>query len=124
MRHSSILRVGVAYILGCIAAPVFTSTGAFAQLRPNLGTASAYPIFTGGGAKASVASETSQNGNSISNYPNPVSGRTTFSFILPVESIVNLTLADELGRAVSTLVNERFGAEGYNMPFNTAQLAA
>ncbi len=50
MSHSKALRIGLAYIVGCMAALIFASTALFAQTRPDLGTASTYAIFTGGGA--------------------------------------------------------------------------
>ena len=74
------------------------------------------------GSNASVASDAAMNGYSVSNYPNPASSQTTINFVLPVESDVTVTITDELGRAVGTIVNERFGAGTYTVPFNTSQL--
>jgi len=78
--------------------------------------------FSIGTLPASVASEASQNGYSVSNYPNPAGEQTTISFVLPVESNVTLTITDQLGREVSTIVNERFNAGSFTVPFNTSRI--
>ena len=80
--------------------------------------------FSIGSLPASVASEASQNGYSVSNYPNPATSQTTISFVLPEESDVTLTITDDLGREVGTIVKERFDAGSYNIPFNTSKLAS
>ncbi|HET6402368.1 MAG TPA: ice-binding family protein [Candidatus Kapabacteria bacterium] len=50
MKHSTTLRMGKAWLLACLAI-LLTSSGAMAQvLRPNLGTASTYAVFTGAGS--------------------------------------------------------------------------
>src|SRR5580692_12359594 len=49
MTQSTSFRIRAACVIACLAV-LFTSTGAFAQTRPDLGTASTYAVFTGGGA--------------------------------------------------------------------------
>ena len=46
------------------------------------------------------------------NYPNPFNPMTTFSYDLPEESLVIITIYDMMGRRVSTLVSKRQSA-GY-----------
>jgi hypothetical protein len=83
-------------------------------------TATSFPFSIG--SNASVFSEASQNGYSVSNYPNPAREQTTISFVLPVESDVTLTITDELGRDVGTIVKQRFNSGTYAVPFNTSML--
>jgi hypothetical protein len=49
MINYTTLRMGTAWLIACLTV-LLTSSGAIAQTRPNLGTASTYAIFTGGGA--------------------------------------------------------------------------
>jgi len=49
MKHSTTLRMGTAWLIACLVV-LFTAGTSPAQLRPDLGTASTYAIFTGGGA--------------------------------------------------------------------------
>src|ERR1035441_1411584 len=44
------LRNNTTCVIACIAVLIYTSTASFAQLRPNLGTASTYVVFTGAGS--------------------------------------------------------------------------
>ena len=59
MTHSRALRIGLAYILGCMTILIFTSTGAFAQTRPDLGTAATYAVFTSAGSITVITGDTS-----------------------------------------------------------------
>jgi len=75
------------------------------------------------GSNASVASEASSNGYSVSNYPNPANSQTTFNIVLPTGSDVAVTIADELGRPVGATGTQHFDAGRYDIPFNTSSLA-
>jgi hypothetical protein len=85
-----------------------------------MGTSIAFSI----GTSASVSSEATMNGYSVSNYPNPARGQTTINFVLPSASDVAFTVTDGLGREVNTIPTEHFDAGTYNIPFNTSKLAA
>ncbi len=75
------------------------------------------------GSLASVASDATMDGYSISNYPNPVTEQTTtIDFVLPVRSDVTLIVSDNLGRQISE-TSQTFDAGEHNIPFNTAQLS-
>ncbi|MFI5200795.1 MAG: ice-binding family protein [Candidatus Kapaibacterium sp.] len=50
MKHSTTLRMGTAWLIACLAVLFTTSMRVSGQTRPDLGTASTYAIFTGGGA--------------------------------------------------------------------------
>ncbi|MDP4200547.1 MAG: ice-binding family protein [Bacteroidota bacterium] len=76
------------------------------------------------GSSASVASEASKNGYSVSNYPNPASSQTTIKLILPVPSDVTLTLLDALGREVDMIASGHLGAGSVEIPFITDKLLA
>ena len=76
------------------------------------------------GQSASVYTDASKNGYSISNYPNPAGSQTTINFVLPVASDVTLTITDGLGRTVATILAQHFDAGIYNIPFNASKLAA
>jgi hypothetical protein len=84
------------------------------------GTSVAFSI----GTNASVSSDASMNGYSVSNYPNPARSQTTINFVLPAAADVTVTITDDLGRKVSTIGTEHFDAGSYNIPFNTSKLAA
>ena len=48
------------------------------------------------GSSAAVTYNTSKNGYSVSNYPNPATSQTTINTVLPVSSDVTLTIFDDL----------------------------
>lgn len=52
------------------------------------------------------------------NYPNPFNPTTTIRFGLPEASSVTLIIYDELGREISTLVNDRLSAGNYDYQWN------
>ena len=56
------------------------------------------------------------------NYPNPFNPSTKISFSIPKESFTRLIIYDNLGREVSTLVNERLNTGLYEVNFNAANL--
>lgn len=72
---------------------------------------------------ASVSAETSTAGYSLSSYPNPASGETTVSIILPVAAEIRLSIVDNRGRAVGDIASQRVDAGTYTFEFNGAELA-
>jgi hypothetical protein len=93
----------------------------FIKVTSSLGMTLTSIPFSIGSAPSSVASEASQNGYSVSNYPNPASEQTTISFELPVRSDVTLVVCDNLGRTVSE-ASGSFDAGTHTIPVNTSQL--
>ncbi|MBC8144167.1 MAG: T9SS type A sorting domain-containing protein, partial [bacterium] len=71
---------------------------------------------------AAVAWGESFEGFALSNYPNPASGQTTFSFTVPVQGNVTLTIVDGRGRALGSVVSRVYDAGSYRIQFNTSQL--
>jgi Cu/Zn superoxide dismutase len=61
---------------------------------------------------------------SLANAPNPVLGRTSFSFFLPSEADVSLKLFDLAGREVATVFHGPRGAGWNHATFATRQLKA
>jgi hypothetical protein len=61
--------------------------------------------------------------NFVTNYPNPFTDMTTISFTMPTSGDVNLTVYDDLGRVVSTLMNREVAAGPYAVRFESAKLA-
>ena len=58
------------------------------------------------------------------NYPNPFNPVTTFSYQLPVQSTVLLTVYDALGREIAVVVNEKQAAGYHSVSFNASHLAS
>ncbi len=58
------------------------------------------------------------------NYPNPFNPTTTIQYAIPKSEHVTLKVYDELGREVSTLVNENKEAGQHRVNFNGANLAS
>jgi hypothetical protein len=58
------------------------------------------------------------------NYPNPFNPSTIISFSLPRESRVKLIIYNELGEAVSELLNSTKAAGNHEVSFNAARLAS
>jgi photosystem II stability/assembly factor-like uncharacterized protein len=56
------------------------------------------------------------------NYPNPFNPSTKISYDLPSEANVKLTVYDDLGREVKSLVNEKQNAGKYEIVFNALNL--
>jgi hypothetical protein len=54
------------------------------------------------------------------NYPNPFNPRTRISYALPEPGIVHLTVCDNLGRDVATLVNDYKEAGYYQANFDAS----
>ena len=52
------------------------------------------------------------------NYPNQFNPATTIEFSLPVQSFVQLTIYDVLGREIRTLVNEKMSPGKHKAHFN------
>ncbi len=58
------------------------------------------------------------------NYPNPFNPSTNISFALPVQTSVNLTVYDMLGKKVSTLYSGNLSAGYHTMQFKANNLAS
>jgi hypothetical protein len=56
------------------------------------------------------------------NYPNPFNPTTVIKYSVPESNLVNLKIYDDLGRIVSTLVNETKSRGNYSVTFNAANL--
>jgi hypothetical protein len=52
------------------------------------------------------------------NFPNPFNPVTNIDFDIPAESFVSLRIFDQLGREVSTLVNENLSAGSYRLQWD------
>jgi hypothetical protein len=60
----------------------------------------------------------------LSAAPNPLTSSTRISYELPVDSKVNITLFDPMGRVVSVLVDASRSAGNYNYQLDASKLAA
>jgi hypothetical protein len=58
------------------------------------------------------------------NYPNPFNPTTTISYVITVDSDVELTVYDINGRKIQTLVNEHQDAGTYTLNFDASGLAS
>lgn len=56
------------------------------------------------------------------NYPNPFSGSTSIAYTVPAEGKVNVSLYNQQGQMVRTLVNDNMKAGSYQINFNSAGL--
>ncbi len=58
------------------------------------------------------------------NYPNPFNPSTTIKFSIPENSTVELTVYNQLGEFIQTLVNEEKSAGSYEITFNAQDLSS
>lgn len=58
------------------------------------------------------------------NYPNPFNPVTQINYQLPMNSDINLSVYDQLGRKVTTLVSEKQAAGVYTVSFDGSDLAS
>jgi hypothetical protein len=58
------------------------------------------------------------------NYPNPFNPSTTIKFSIPKKSTVKLTIYNQLGELIQTLVNEEKSTGTYEITFNGQDLAS
>jgi hypothetical protein len=58
------------------------------------------------------------------NYPNPFNPSTTIKFSIPENSTVELTVYNQLGEFIQTLVNEEKSAGNYEITFNAQNLSS
>ena len=58
------------------------------------------------------------------NYPNPFNPETKIDFNLPEDGFVSITLYDNSGREISSLVNESKNAGFYTVKFNASDLSS
>jgi len=64
------------------------------------------------------------NSFSVSNYPNPFNPVTRISYTIPENNLVTIKVYDNLGREISTLVNEIKQAGDYSVDFNGSSLSS
>ncbi|MFO7656000.1 MAG: LamG-like jellyroll fold domain-containing protein [Bacteroidales bacterium] len=57
------------------------------------------------------------------NYPNPFSSTTTIAFNIPIQSDVNITLFDVLGKEVRKIASGSYGAGSHKVNFNATGLS-
>ncbi len=60
----------------------------------------------------------------LQNYPNPFNPETNIYYSIPQNCNVKLTIFDQLGNEIKTLVNENQSAGRYNVVFNGSNLAS
>jgi hypothetical protein len=58
------------------------------------------------------------------NYPNPFNPSTTIKFSIPEKSTVELTIYNQLGELIQTLINEEKSTSTYEITFNGQDLAS
>ena len=58
------------------------------------------------------------------NYPNPFNPSTTIKFSIPKKSTVKLTIYNQLGELIQTLVNEEKSTGTYEIAFNGQDLVS
>jgi serine protease AprX len=78
------------------------------------------PLATSTTSNAVVANKF-ENANSYS-YPNPFSGKTTISYVVPQDGTVQVNVYDLLGKKVKTLVAENVKAGTYTTTFDGSSL--
>ncbi|HLP27819.1 MAG TPA: ice-binding family protein [Candidatus Didemnitutus sp.] len=76
------------------------------------------------GIVTSVESDLSALGYSVSNYPNPTNIHTTFRVTLPVAGAASLSIYDQRGVAVGTVISQHFAQGTYDIPYNTSELTS
>ena len=60
----------------------------------------------------------------MQNYPNPFNPKTTISFFLYKNEFVNLSIYDNLGKKIKTLVNEKRTAGHHSVIFDGSDLSS
>jgi hypothetical protein len=103
--------------------PNVSTTEAFIRITDANGATGTSGIFTIKSA-ASVALGASANGYSVSNYPNPVTSRTTINFILPSGSDITLRIVDARGSEIRYIARSHYEAGSYNILFDASSVAA
>ena len=73
---------------------------------------------------ATVAATATEAGGFSSSYPNPFSSFTTISFTLPKHGDLSLKVYDDLGRLVTTLIDQQVASGPYNVRFEQPGLPA
>ena len=76
------------------------------------------------GVKISENTLTSREFRLLHNYPNPFNAQTIISFEIPREEHVRVTIFDQLGRKVITLVDKSFQRGFHSIPFDMNDYAS
>ncbi|MBL0321754.1 MAG: T9SS type A sorting domain-containing protein [Ignavibacteria bacterium] len=76
------------------------------------------------GTVTSVESDLSALGYTVSNYPNPTGGQTTFRVSIPVAGPAALAIYDQRGSYVGTVISQYFAQGTYDIPFSTDELTS
>jgi hypothetical protein len=75
------------------------------------------------GTTGAVAFTSKSGGYALAHYPNPASGQTNISFVLPTAGDVTITITDAVGREVATVITSHVSAGTHTVPFNASALA-
>lgn len=71
--------------------------------------------------------QSSNNASSYSlkqNYPNPFNPVTNISFSIPKSEFVKITVYNEIGKEIETIVSERLNQGNYTINFNAGKLSS
>ncbi|WP_162055400.1 S8/S53 family peptidase [Pontibacter pamirensis] len=79
------------------------------------------PLSTSSSA-AAVAASAVKAGERVYSYPNPFSGRTTISYVVPQDGPVQVAVYDVLGKKVKTLVAESLKSGNHSVDFEAGNL--
>jgi plastocyanin len=58
------------------------------------------------------------------NYPNPFNPATSISFSIPKSELVNITIYNEIGKKVETIVNQNLTEGSYTINYNAGKLSS
>ena len=84
-------------------------------------------VYVNGGNSAGITGDAPRVPSEFvlqQNYPNPFNPSTVISFDIPEPAWVRLVIYDNLGRIVTTLMDDQRSAGHYDVPFNTRTLSS